>query len=323
MLHTRLCDVLGIQYPIISAPMAGASGAELAAAVSIAGGLGMIGASFASPEWLREQIDEVRRRTDLPFGVGFVTSSPDTEALMEIALEHRVPVVSHAFADAAPYIEITAPMGIKTMVQVQTLEQAKAAARAGADVIAAQGVEAGGHTGMVNSTLPFVPAVIDVVGDIPVVAAGGIGDARGIAAVLMLGAEGAWMGTRFVASIESLSADLNKQQIVAHQIDDFVMSRVYDIVREAPFPEGVGERILRNPLTQAWQGHEDDVEAHKEEILTQLQAAVDAGDTSLARILAGNSAGLVHNIEPAGDIVRRLVAETEQILRSRPAAVLK
>ena len=323
MLHTRLCDVLGIQHPIISAPMAGASGAELAAAVSIAGGLGMIGASFASPEWLREQIDEVRRRTDLPFGVGFVTSSPDTDALMEIALEHRVPVVSHAFADAAPYINVTAPLGIKTMVQVQTLEQARAAARAGADVIAAQGVEAGGHTGMVNSTLPFVPAVIDVVGGIPVVAAGGIGDARGIAAVLMLGAEGAWMGTRFVASTESMSADLNKQQIVAHQIDDFVMSRVYDIVRGAPFPEGVGERILRNSLTQEWQGHEDDVEAHKEEILRQLQAATDSGDTSLARILAGNSAGLVHTIEPAGDIVRRLVTETEQILRLRPAAIVK
>jgi nitronate monooxygenase len=323
MLHTRICDLLGIQHPIISAPMAGSAGAELAAAVSAAGGLGMIGASFESPEWLREQIAIIRQRTDRPFGVGFVSSAPDTDTLMEVALEHRVPVIGHAFADASAHIAAAAQAGLKTMVQVQTLEQAKVAAGAGADVIAAQGVEAGGHTGMVNSTLPFVPAVIDVVGDVPVVAAGGIADGRGLAAVLMLGAEGAWMGTRFVASLESISSDLDKQTIVEHGIDDFILTRVYDIIRSAPFPEDVGERILRNEFTDTWHGREDEVAVRKDELLAQIQEAAAAGDTRMARILAGNSAGLVHGIEPAAEIIRRIVSEAESILRTRFASIVR
>lgn len=323
MLHTRLCDVLGIEHPIISAPMAGASGADLAAAVSAAGGLGMIGASFESPEWLQEQIKLVRQRTDRPFGVGFVSTSPDTGTLMEVTLEHRVPVISHAFADPTDYIAVASEMGLKTMVQVQTVEQARVAARAGADVIAAQGVEAGGHTGMVSSTLPLTTAVIDAVGDIPVVSAGGIADGRGLAAVLMLGAEGVWMGTRFVASLESISAEISKQAIVNHGIDDFILTRVYDIVRSAPFPEDVGERILRNRFTDTWHGRDDELTAKKEELLAQIQAAAEAGDTSVARILAGNSAGMVHSIEPAADIVARIVAEAEEILRMRPAAIVQ
>ncbi len=322
MLHTRLCDLLAIDHPIISAPMAGSADAALAAAVSSAGGLGMIGASMESPEWLHEQIERVRQQTDRPFGVGFVTSSPDTETLMDVVLEHRVPVISHSFADATTYIKAAAEMGLKTMVQVQTVSQAKAAAQAGADVIAAQGMDAGGHTGMVSGTLPLVPAVIDAVGDIPVVAAGGIADGRGLAAVLMLGAEGAWMGTRFVASAESISAEWNKRQIVESGTDDFVLSRVYDIVRNAPFPEDVAERILRNDLTELWHGREHEVSARKAEILAQLQSASDAGDMRLARVLAGNSAGLVHGIEPAAAIVQRIVTEAEAILRTRPGVVL-
>lgn len=323
MLHTRLCDLLGIEHPIISAPMAGSSGGLLAAAVSEAGGLGMIGGNTGDADWLREQIDVVRSRTDRPFGVGFVTSNPRTVDLMEIALEHRVPVISHSFADPSRYIKDAANLGIKTLVQVQSVELAREAAAAGADVIAAQGIEAGGHTGYVSGTLPLVPAVIDVVGDIPVVAAGGIADGRGLAAVLMLGAEGVWMGTRFVASLESISADLNKQRIVEHGTDDFVLTRVYDIVTEAPFPEVVGERILRNEFTEMWTGREDEVVERKSELRRHLEAAAEAGDTSLARILAGNSAGLVREIEPAGDIVRRVVAEAEEILRSRPGSILQ
>ena len=323
MLHTRLCDLLGIEHPVISAPMAGSAGGGLAAAVSAAGGLGMIGASFESPGWLVEQIRFVRSQTDRPFGVGFVSSAPDTGTLMDVVLEHRVPVISHAFADPRPYIAAASALGLKTMVQVQTIVQAVDAALAGADVIAAQGSEAGGHTGMVSSTLPMVPAVIDAVGDIPVVAAGGIGDGRGLAAVLMLGAEGAWMGTRFVASIESISSDLDKEQIVARSGDDFILTRVYDIVRDAPFPGDIGERILRNQFTDAWHGREDEVVERKSELLAQLDAAAAGGDTSLKRILAGNSAGLVHGIEPAGDILLRIVSEAEAILRNRPGPILR
>jgi nitronate monooxygenase len=323
MLHTRLCDLLSIEHPIISAPMAGSADAGLAAAVSAAGGLGMIGGSLQGPDWLREQIERVRRQTDRPFGVGFITSAPDTATLMEVAIEHRVPVVSHAFADASDYIRLAAEAGLKTIVQVQTVAQARAAAEAGADAIAAQGMEAGGHTGMVSAVLPLVPAIVDVVGDVPVVAAGGIADGRGLAAVLMLGADGVWMGTRFVASAESVTDPWTRQQIVQASTDDFVLTRVYDIVRDAPFPDDIGERILRNDFTATWHGREDEVLARKDELRAQLDAALEDGAVGMSRVLAGNSAGLIHGIEPAADIVRRIVAEAETILRARPRDVLR
>jgi nitronate monooxygenase len=323
MLRTRLCDLLGIEHPIISAPMAGSTDATLAAAVSAAGGLGMLGASLSSPEWLREQIERIRQHTDRPFGVGFITSAPDTDVLMSVALEHRVPVISHSFADATEYIREASALGLTTMVQVQTVAQARAAAQAGADVIAAQGMEAGGHTGMVSATLPLVPAVIDAVGGIPVVAAGGIADGRGLAAVLMLGADGVWMGTRFVASVESTGQEWNKQQIVQAGTDDFILTRIYDIINDAPFPEEIAERILRNQFTATWHGREDEIVARKQELRSQLDAASAAGDTTITHVLAGSSAGLVHGIEPAADIVRRIVAEAEAILMRRPGELLQ
>jgi nitronate monooxygenase len=283
----------------------------------------MIGGTGAQPDWLSEQIERVRKQTDRPFGIGFVTSAPDTEALMEVVIEHRVPVISHAFGDATDYIRTASDLGIRTMVQVQTVAQARAAAEAGASVIAAQGMEAGGHTGFVSGVLPLVPAVIDVVGDIPVVAAGGIGDGRGLAAVLMLGAAGAWMGTRFLATVEAAEKEWNKQQIVAHGTDDWVLTRVYDIVRGAPFPDNIGERILRNDFTATWHGREDEVTARKDELRAQLQVATERGDATVAHVLAGNSAGLVHDIAPAAEIVQRIVAEAEAILRTRPVAILR
>ncbi len=322
MLRTPICDLFRVEHPIISAPMAGSSGGELAAAVSAAGGLGMIGGSGPGPEWLREQIELVRRRTDRPFGVGFITSAPDTDQLMETALELRVPVIAHAFADPSPYIRAAADLDILTIVQVQSVELAREAANAGAAAIAAQGIEAGGHTGYTSGTLPLVPAVVDEVGDIPVVAAGGVADGRGLAAVLMLGAAGAWMGTRFVASEESISDPYAKEQIISHGADDFLLTRVYDIVNDAPFPEHVGERILRNRFTAAWHGREDEVSLRKAELARELAASLEAGDTSVRRVLAGNSAGMVRDILPAGEIVRRIVEDAEAILRSRPGELL-
>jgi nitronate monooxygenase len=323
MLHTRVCELFGIDHPIISAPMAGSAGGELAAAVSEAGGLGTIGGSGSGPDWLREQISLVRNRTSRPFGVGFITSAPDVDELMKVAISEHVPVVTHSFADPSKHIRAAAERGIKTIVQVQTVAQATEAAEAGADVIAAQGVEAGGHTGYVSGTLPLVPAVVDAVGDVPVIAAGGIADGRGLAAVLMLGAEGVWMGTRFVASDESFSSDFNKQQIIEHGADDFILTRVYDIVNEAPFPVDIGERILRNAFTDKWHGRDRELPDMKSELQRQLVAAEEAGDTSVARVLAGNSAGLVHKIEPAGEIVRQVIAEAEAVLKTRPDLVLR
>jgi nitronate monooxygenase len=202
MLSTPLCAILGIDHPILNAPMAGTATADLAAAVSIAGGFGMLGGtSPGGPDWLRAQIRAVRARTSRPFGVGFISSFPGIDELVQVALEERVAAINHSFADPTPYVAPAHASGVLVFAQVQTVVQATRAARAGVDVIIAQGTEAGGHTGQAG-TLALVPAVVDAVGDIPVVAAGGIADGRGLAGVLVLGAMGGWLGTRFVASQE-------------------------------------------------------------------------------------------------------------------------
>ena len=322
MLRTRICELLGIDYPIINAPMAGSAAAELAAAVSAAGGFGLIGGTAGGPDWLREQIRAVRERTDRPFGVGFISSFPGLEELVRVALEERVAAVSHSFADPTPYVAPAHAVGVKVLAQVQTVAQAVVAARAGVDAIAAQGTEAGGHTGY-SGTLPLVPAVIDVAGNIPVVAAGGIADGRGLAAVLMLGAEGAWIGTRFVASIEWSGAEWLKERVVHAGTDDTVLTRAYDLAMASPFPPGIGARVLRNDYTAAWNGRDDEVVARREELRAQVIAAMEAGDAQIAPVRAGNAAGMVHAVEPAGEIVRRIAAEAERVLRERTAQVLR
>src|SRR4051794_17991500 len=228
VLRTPICDLLGIIHPIINAPMAGTAGAALAAAVSEAGGFGMIGGSGGDPQWLREQIRAVRERTDRPFGVGFISSFPGLDDLVAVAREERVAAIGHSFADPTPYVARAHAAGIMVFAQVQSVAQAGVAARAGVDLISAQGTEAGGHTGY-SGTLPLVPAVIDQAGDIPVVAAGGIADGRGLAAVLMLGAAGAWIGTRFVASVEGSIAEWVKERVVQSGTDDTVLTHAYDL----------------------------------------------------------------------------------------------
>ena len=324
MLHTPLCDLLGIEHPIVSAPMAGTATADLVAAVSAAGGFGLLGGtSLGGPEWLREQIRAVREQTDRPFGVGFISSAPGTADLMAVALEERVAAVSHSFADPTPWIEPAHRAGVKVLVQVQTVAQAVTAARAGADAIAAQGVEAGGHAGTTSATLPLIPAVVDAVGTIPVLAAGGIADGRGLAAALMLGAAGVWMGTRFVASNEWAGGEWAKARVVAASTDDAVQTRVYDLITGAPFPEWTADRVIRNPFVDAWQPREDEIPTHAAALRKQIEAAQSDGDTEVAAVRAGNVAGLIHTVEPAGEIVRRVAAEAERLLRERPAQILR
>ena len=322
MLHTRLCEMLGITHPILNAPMAGAAGAELAAAVSAAGGFGLIGGSAGDPTWLRGQIRAVRERTDRPFGVGFISSAPEVDALVQVALEERVAAIGHSFADPSPYVAAAHAAGVKIFNQVQSVEQAQRAVQAGVDLIAAQGTEAGGHTGT-SASLPLVPAVVDVAGAIPVVAAGGIGDGRGLAAVLLLGAEGAWIGTRFVASQEAASAEWAKGRVVAATADDTVLTRAYDLTNEAPFPLEIRDRVVRNAFTAAWAGRDNEVVAQRAQVRAQLARAEEAGDTQIAAVRAGTVAGLIQGVEPAGAIVRRIVAEAEQLLRERPGQLLR
>lgn len=327
MIHTRLRDALHIDHPVISAPMAGTATADLAAAVSSAGGLGLIGASDSAgdperPEWLRDQIRIVRSRTDRPFGVGFILSFPGTDDLVRVALEERVAAVALSFGDPALYARIVRESGAKLLVQIQTVAQARRAVAVGADVIAAQGVEAGGHTGA-NGSLSFIPAVVDVADEVPVVAAGGIADGRGLAAALMLGADGVWMGTRFVASYEWAGDDWRKAHVVAAGADDTIRTLAYDLGHGLTFPEGIGGRVLSNAFTDAWHGRDVEVLANQDEIRRQLQAASDAGDAEMAAVWAGNAVGLIHGVESATDIVRRVVAEAERLLRVRTATILR
>jgi len=322
MLHTRICDLLGVEHPIISAPMTGTATAELAAAVSNAGGFGMIGSRVQpDPEWLREQIHTTRELTNRPFGVGFISSAPGMEKAIEVAIEEKVAAISHSFADVTPFVSDAHAAGIKVLAQVQTVALAVSAALAGVDVITAQGTEAGGHTGN-NGTLPLVAAVVDIAGGIPVLASGGIGDGRGLAAVLMLGAEGAWIGTRFVASLEWGGPDWVRQKVTEASADDTLLTKVYDLAGAAPFPPEISHRVLRNDFTDTWHGRDQEIIARRQELQDQIDAAALAGDTRIASVNAGGATGLIDRVEPAGDIVRRIVAETEAILRSRPGQVL-
>jgi nitronate monooxygenase len=325
MIHTRLCDLFGIDHPIISAPMAGTATVDLVVAVSEAGGLGMLGSlrgGEADPEWLRAQIRAVRERSSRPFGVGFISSFPGLDSLVQVALEEQVVAVSHSFADPSPYVKAAHAAGVKVLAQVQTVALAGIVARAGVDVITAQGTEAGGHTGY-SGTLPLVPAVVDVAGGIPVAAAGGIADGRGLAAALMLGAEGVWLGSRFVASREAGGAEWVKDRVVEAGTDDTVLTRAYDLALESPFPSTIGDRVLRNEFTDAWHDRDDDVRRRRSELAAQLVEATRSSDSRIAAARAGNAVGLIHAVESAGDIIRRIVAEAEQVLRGRPSAVLR
>ena len=229
-MRTRLCELIGIEFPLLNAPMGGGDApGRLAAAVSAAGGLGMIGGTTGGGEgWLVDQIRVARERTDRPFGVGFVSHSPDTADLMDVALREGVRVISHSFADPTPFVRAAHDCGALVLCQVRTVEDAERAADAGVDVVTAQGTEAGGHTGLL-STMPLVPTVVDAIAPLPVIAAGGIADGRGIAAALMLGAEGVWLGTRFLATQECGASDAYKARVIAATGNDTVLTDVFDI----------------------------------------------------------------------------------------------
>jgi nitronate monooxygenase len=317
-LRTRLCDLFGIDVPVLNAPMGGGDApGRLAAAVSNAGGLGLIGGTaMGGEEWVVEQVRIARDLTDRPFGVGFISHFPNTADLMQVALREGVKVIAHSFADPAPFVDAAHDAGALVLCQVRTVEAASRCAEVGVDAVTAQGTEAGGHTGTM-STFPLVPAVVDAVAPIPVVAAGGIGDGRGIAAALMLGAEGVWVGTRFLATEECGVSDAYKQRVVDASGGNTVLSKVFDIPTRMPWPSGVLGRALRTDFADEWAGRED-----------ELQAQVDAEGGGPRRFdpdrdpqgatWAGEAVTFVTGRESAGDVVRALVADAERVLRSRP-----
>ena len=248
MISTRLTQKLGIRHPIIQAGMGGVARAELVAAVSNAGGLGMLGMVRMTPDFIRDQIQKTRALTKHPFGVNLiqpVAPASGFESQLEVCIEERVPVVSLFWSDPAPFVQRCHAAGIVVMLQVGSAEEASRAAAAGVDIIVAQGVEAGGHVRGQVGLVPLLPTVVEAVTPVPVIAAGGIVDGRGLAAALALGADGVWVGTRFVASEESEAhADYKKRLLAASQAD-----AIYTEIFHVGWPPNSPHRVLRNPLT--------------------------------------------------------------------------
>ncbi len=324
VLKTLLTEALGITHPIISAPMANVSGGALAAAVTTAGGLGLIGGGYGDRDWIER---ELRAAGNVSIGVGFITwRLADQPELLNLALEHAPAAIFLSFGNPAPFAPQIKAAGVPLICQVQTLAHACAAAAAGADIVVAQGTEAGGHGG-IRTTLTLVPAVVDAVAPLPVVAAGGISDGRGLAAALTLGAAGVLMGTRFFATAEALGHDNTKARLVSAGGDDTVRGSVFDIVRELPWPAPYQVRTVRNALFERWQNRED---ALRREIETSarsgadspadaFQAAFQAGDTEQGVVVGGQGLDLVDSIELAGELVTRIVADAEQTLATSHA----
>jgi len=314
MITTALTEMFGLQHPIILGPMGGVSGGVLAAAVSNAGGLGLVGAGYGDPAWLRTELSRVKAATQRPWGVGFITWSANS-SVVELALGYRPDAVMLSFGDPRPYVAAIRAAGCKLICQVQGLDEVQLAQEAGADIIVAQGTEAGGHGGG-RATLPLVPAVVDAVAPTPVVAAGGIADGRGLAAALMLGAQGALIGTRFYASAEALGQDRAKQRIVAAHGGETGRTRVFDLIRGYDWPPIYPGRAIRNGFMARWDGRESDLAKALETERAGYQAAARDGDFDTAVVWAGEAVDLIKSVEGASAIVARISAEAEAQLRA-------
>jgi len=314
MIVTALTEMFGLTHPIVLGPMGGVSGGRLAAAVSNAGGLGLVGGGYGDPAWLRTELSRVTKDTTRPWGVGLITWSID-RSVLDLALSYRPNAFLLSFGDPRPYASSIKSAGCKLICQVQDIDQALVAREAGADIIVAEGSEAGGHAGA-RATLPLVPAVADAVAPIPVVAAGGIVDGRGLAAALMLGAHGVLMGTRFYASAEALGHERAKERIVAAKGGETKQTRVFDIVRGYAWPQMYPGRALHNRFLENWNGRENELTAALETERTAYQRAVKEGDFDTAVVWAGEAVDLIKRIDSAGPLVARICEESEGILRA-------
>ena len=315
MLKTALCDRLGIEVPIILAPMGTCTSAEFAAAVSNAGGLGGIGSLFRSTAAVKRDIDVVRRLTSRPFAINHIPQTLDAEAF-RCTLEARPAVISFALADPGDLVRQAHDVGSLVMLQVTTVAQALQAAERGVDVIIAQGGEAGGYCGEV-STMTLVPQVVDAVSPVPVVAAGGIFDGRGIAAALMLGAVGVNLGTRFITSTEAPAPEEWKQAITAAKSEDAIKVDVINDISPLPGTEGFHTvpRSLPTAFLDDWSGKREAARRDRDRLRGQIVATTQAGRQHECVLWAGQTAGGINEILSVGEIMRRLIAETEAALR--------
>ena len=313
-LHTPICDQLGIQYPVFLAGMGGVSLAPLVAAVSNAGGLGIMGAATLYPQSLRQDNRRTRELTDKPWAVDLLAPIPEQiRPQIEVIYEENVKIFVAGLAVPSQFIAEMHSRGMTVMVMCGKVRHAQKAQQAGADIVAAQGTEAGGHTGEVGA-MALIPQIVDAVG-IPVIAAGGMADGRGLVAALALGAQGAIFGTRFVASLEAQAHQGYRDAIVRAGDADTVRTRCYT---------GKPARAIRNEYTDEWEGRADSIQPFPIQAAISVQNRVmdymgltDQFDPSRTFMPAGQSAGLVRDVKPAGQIVRDIVEEAEAVIRDR------
>jgi nitronate monooxygenase len=322
-LKTRLTERLGIARPIVSAPMGLAAGGALAAAVSAAGGLGLIGGGYGDGDWLEREFAAAGNQR---VGCGFITWSLAKQPhLLDRALGHAPVAMMLSFGDPRPFAAAVRQAGSLLICQVQTMAHVRDALEAGADIVVAQGSEAGGH-GAKRATFTFVPEVADLLKrespETLLLAAGGIADGRGLAAALMLGADGVLMGTRFWTSREAqVHANLQGAAIGASG-DDTIRTTVIDIVRGYDWPKPFDIRVLRNGFTERWHGRETELAGVAATEAPAYFAAAKAGDAQRAAVMVGEAAGLIADIPSAGEIVERVVGEAESLLRERAPSLL-
>jgi nitronate monooxygenase len=317
-IRTRLTERLNIEHPILNAPMGTAAGGRLAAAVTAAGGLGMIGGGLGDPDWLRR---EFAAAGNVRVGCGFITWSLATQpATLDVALAHAPAAVMLSFGDPSPFAPAIKAAGRTLICQVQTMEHARAALDEGADIIVAQGTEAGGH-GAKRATLTLVPEVADFLArespDTMLVAAGGIADGRGLAAALMLGADGVLIGSRFWASPEaSVHANLQRAALASNG-DGTLRQTAADIARGSPWPAEFTGRVLKNAFTDRWVGSEAELREQAEALRPAYLQAMAAGEVDKVGVYVGEAIGLMDSLVPAGTIIRSVVAQAETLLSRR------
>lgn len=298
----NILKLLGIQYPIISAPMGNIAGGRLATAVSQAGGLGLIGGGYCDAAWIAQQLAIAGNQR---FGIGFISwRLKDNRAVLDMALERNPQAIMLSFGDIAPFVKKIKNKGIPLICQVQSIEQAIDCKNKGADIIVAQGTEAGGHA-TEQSTLPLVPAIVDAVGSTPVIAAGGICDARGANAARALGAQGVLMGTRFMASHESLASDKAKALMLSAKACDTIRTRVFDYARGYDWPEPYTARVLQNLFTHTWHSQTNLKSLMNAEQQALYLDACARSDFDIAGLFVGEGVDLIHEILPAATIVEQ------------------
>lgn len=324
MIHTRICDLLGITHPIVLGGMGTATTAPLVAAVSNAGGFGTLGTSAFNAATLECEIAAIHERTDKPFGINHLLFQIQ-EDMFAVTLRARPAVAAFAWArkdqNLRDYFRRAHDAGCKVMHMAGEVPEALRAAEAGADVLVAQGTEAGGHVGWMAS-LPLVPMMVKAVAPLPVLLAGGIADGRGLAAALALGAEGVLLGTRFMATPEAPIHANFKQAIVKSDGHDTVLTEIPDLVNQRVWP-GAMSRAQRNQFIERWAGREWAIRQNATEIGKQLAAARAAGDIDNASLSFGQDAGLIASIKTVHEVVRDIVAEAEEIIGGRLPTLLR